>query len=51
MQFRATLHATMRKGPAELIFGRRSCGEVERPSRHLDKTDIAKGNLEGEGRG
>ena len=37
--------------PAELLGGRRSYGEVERPSRHLDKTDIAEGDLEGEGRG
>ena len=37
--------------PAELLGGRRRYGEGERPSRHLDKTDVTKGDLEGEGRG
>ena len=29
---------------------RRSYGEVERPSRYLDETDIGAGILDGEGR-
>ena len=37
--------------PAELLGGRRRYGEGERPSRHLDKTNVTKGDLEGEGRG
>ena len=39
------------KDPAELLGGRRRYGEEERPSRHLDKTNIVEGDLEGEGRG
>ena len=36
---------------AELLGGRRRYGEEEKLSRHLDKTDIAEGDLEEEGRG
>ena len=32
------------------VQDRRSYGEVERPSRYLDETDIEAGILEGEGR-
>ena len=38
------------KDLAELLGGRRRYCE-ERPSRHLDKTNIVEGDLEGEGRG
>ena len=32
------------------VQDRRSYGEVERPSRYLDETDIGAGILDGEGR-
>ena len=33
------------------VQARRSYGEVERPSRYLDETDIGAGDLDGKGRG
>ena len=33
------------------VQARRSYGEVERPSRYLDETDIGAGYQDGEGRG
>ena len=54
MQFSVTPHATKRKYPAELLVGRRSYGEAERPCRYLvqlDETNIVAADKDSKGRG